>query len=199
MDCGWEWLRVRCGYCHRSARIMFAASRREETLDSLARKARWRRCPDLTPLIDFKLGVETDVREKAIAFEGDRPHEARVGNDEPTSMQIGSVWLPADYPSPPNSASLKQRKRRENGLRANRPSGLNGAKFYARSSISSSPHARVAATQHLPLSRRVPQIRGWPSGHLSISSPPVPPRKFGPGTATNGLDEIREASPRSGR
>jgi hypothetical protein len=57
MDCGWEWLRVRCGYCHRSA---FAARRREEALDSLAGKARWRRCPDLTPLIDFKLGVERE-------------------------------------------------------------------------------------------------------------------------------------------
>ena len=38
VDCGWEWLRIRCGYCHRSARIMFAARHREETFGSLARK-----------------------------------------------------------------------------------------------------------------------------------------------------------------
>jgi hypothetical protein len=125
MDCGWEWLRVRCGYCHRSARIMFAASRREETLDSLARKARWRRCPDLTPLIDFKLGVETDVREKAIAFEGDRPHEARVGNDEPTSMQIGSVWCP-QITLPPKLGVIKTEEEAREGIARNRPSGSMG-------------------------------------------------------------------------
>jgi hypothetical protein len=70
MDCGWEWLRVRCGYCHRSARIMFATRCREDRLGALARCARCRRCSDLMPLVDFKLGMATDFREKAITFEG---------------------------------------------------------------------------------------------------------------------------------
>ena len=59
----------------------------------------------------------------------DRPHQARVGNMSPPRCR--SVRLVrADYP--PNSAASKQRKRRGKGLRVNRPSGLNGAKFTRR-------------------------------------------------------------------
>jgi hypothetical protein len=70
LDCGWEWLRVRCVYCRRSARIMLASRRREETLGSVARRARCLCCSDLQPLIDCQLGMATSVREKGIAFDG---------------------------------------------------------------------------------------------------------------------------------
>ena len=46
LDCGWEWLRVRCVYCRRSARIMLASRHREETIGSVARRARCRHCSD---------------------------------------------------------------------------------------------------------------------------------------------------------
>ncbi|MBV9754299.1 MAG: hypothetical protein JO188_17385 [Hyphomicrobiales bacterium] len=71
LDSGWEWLRVRCGYCRRSARIMLAGRGREETLGSLARRAHCKRCRDFVPLINCKLGVATSIREKAIAFDGE--------------------------------------------------------------------------------------------------------------------------------
>ncbi|SDR49821.1 hypothetical protein SAMN05519103_03999 [Rhizobiales bacterium GAS113] len=78
-DCGWEWLGVRCGYCRRSARIMFAALRRDERLGLLARRVRCLRCPDLVPLVDFKLGMATDFREKAITFEGGIARKVGMG------------------------------------------------------------------------------------------------------------------------
>jgi hypothetical protein len=76
--CGWEWLRVRCSFCGRSARIMFATRRRQESLASLARRAICRRCGEHTPL-DCKLGMTTDCREKVIAFEGNIARKLGMG------------------------------------------------------------------------------------------------------------------------
>ena len=47
---------------------MLASGHREETLGSVARRARCRHCSDLQPLIDCQLGMATSVREKGIAF-----------------------------------------------------------------------------------------------------------------------------------
>lgn len=79
LDGGWEWLRVRCVYCRRSARIMLASRRSEETLGSVARRARCRRCRDLPPLIDCKLGMATSIREKALAFDGEVARKVGMG------------------------------------------------------------------------------------------------------------------------
>ena len=59
-------------------------------------KARCRRCPDLTPLFDFKLGVETDVREKAIAFEGGIAKKVGMGGRgrRPIMFAAQAVRLP---------------------------------------------------------------------------------------------------------
>ena len=78
MAFGWEWLRVLCGFCSHSARIMFATYRSEESLASLARRALCRRCGQHTPL-NCKLGMTTDCREKGIAFEGDIARKLGMG------------------------------------------------------------------------------------------------------------------------
>ena len=78
LACGWEWLRVRCSFCGHSARIMFAMRPREESLASLARRARCRSCGEHTP-VDCKLGMTTDCRERAIAFEGNVARKLGMG------------------------------------------------------------------------------------------------------------------------
>jgi hypothetical protein len=93
--------------------------------------------------------------------------EARVGNDEPTPTQIGSGWcvqITLPYVHQPQTPRIKTEEAAREGIARKSAKWLNGTKFYAPSSVSNSPHACVA-TQHLLLSRRVPQIRGWPSGH----------------------------------
>jgi hypothetical protein len=69
---GWEWLRVRCVYCRRRARIPLACRPEAELLASLAAHVRCRRCPGLERAVDCALGSPTSVREKEIAFEAGR-------------------------------------------------------------------------------------------------------------------------------
>jgi hypothetical protein len=75
---GWEWLRIRCSFCGRSARILFATCREQESLASLARRALCRRCGKHT-LLDCKLGMITGSREKVIAFEGNIARKLGMG------------------------------------------------------------------------------------------------------------------------
>jgi hypothetical protein len=78
-------------------------------------------------------------------------------------MQIGSGWcvqITLPYGISPKLRGIKTEEAAREGIARKSAKWLNGTKFYAPSSISSSPHAFVATTQHLPLSRRVPQIRG---------------------------------------
>jgi hypothetical protein len=75
---GWESLRVRCSFCERSARILFATCREQESLASLARRALCRRCGKHTPL-DCKLGMTTGSRQKVIAFQGNAARKLGMG------------------------------------------------------------------------------------------------------------------------
>jgi hypothetical protein len=78
-------------------------------------------------------------------------------------MQIGSVWC-VQITLPPKLDVIKTEKEAREWIARKSAEWLNRAKFYAPSSISSSPHACVA-TQNLPLSRRVSQSA---HGHPAI-------------------------------